>query len=542
MMPPPDERLVCQPSPWRGIGLTPIAFSVAIALASIGSVCAQSNGTAAARDPGAGTSFNTRHARYVKADWASLPGWSSEAAHEALSAFRNGCANLGKREGWASACESSRRGNARDAAAARTFFEQNFDVLQLRQPDDSDTGVITGYFEPLLRGSRSRSGAFVHPVYAMPDDLLYLDARELATRTAGKPLFGRVRERSVEPVGDAEGVSRADPRQGIYLIDAGNGVSDIRDKRIRMRVSDDRIVPYPTRQEIERSGLRSARPIAWVDSAEALYSMQIQGSGKIQLADGTMIRVAYAEQNGHPFLPKVSQARTDGVRTRGVVVAPSGADNRDQTLAPQVQKLIDYFLSQEPREIGAADVAGRPADRPANRSGRLDTNRPGGASTPQPNDFSPAGRPGLSVSSISDPSYVFFRQIADSSDGPIGALGVPLTAGRSVAVDPRTTPLGAPVFVASADSQESAKSFSRLMVAQDTGGAIRGPVRADYFWGFGRSAGTRAFQMKDSFRMWVLIPKGLDLIGKQREKIRTRSIDGSQADECLIADSEFCAE
>lgn len=546
-------RKPSEPTARLAVRLSPIALGLGLMFFNSHGTNAQTPNSITATDSASSSSssstsngnngFATRHARYVNADWAKLPGWGDETGHEALAAFRTGCASLGKREGWAAACDAARRSGARDPVSARIFFEQNFDLLQLREPNNADTGVITGYFEPLLRGSKIRAGAFLHPVYPIPDDLLYLDAREFAARTPGKSVFGRVRERSIELLRETEAVVAADPRQGVFLIDIGSGIPDIRDKRIRVQVVGDRIRPYPTRQEIEQAGLRNARPIAWVDSAEALYSMQIQGSGKIQLADGTMIRVAYAEQNGHPFLPKVTTARSDGIRTRGIEVSNGKTDAQDQTLSPQVQKLIDYFLNQGPAEphqprSGSAQSPGK-ANQP-------EFNRPSAtikaAGNPQPNDFSPASKPGISVSSTSDPSYVFFRSIADSADGPIGALGVPLTAGRSVAVDPRTTPLGAPVFIASGDLQGNSQGFSRLMVAQDTGGAIRGPVRADYFWGFGRQAGTRAFQMKDSFRMWVLIPKGLDMLAKQREKVRTRSIGLDQADDCLISDPEFCAE
>lgn len=507
------------------------------------------------------TSFATRHARYVKADWSSLPGWSSESAHEALIAFRIGCTNLARREAWAASCQAAQTERVREAGAGRNFFEQHFDVLQVRQPNDSEVGIITGYFEPLLRGSRTRQGAFVHPVYPTPDDLLYLDGRELAAQPAGTPLFARVRDRTVVMIRGSETPVVPSARQGIYRIDLGQLNSDIRDKRVRVRIVDDRVVLYPTRQDIERLGLPNSRPLAWVDNADALYSMQIQGSGKILLNDGSIIRLAYAEQNGHPFQPKVTHSMAAGVRTRGLslndqpsttaddvtittsVTEPHesqrAASAKGEPPSARVEKLIDYFLNQNPRETRPA----RPdTDRLPNRRSQIDLSPPAGSSKPQPDDFSPPSRPGLSVSSSEDPSYVFFRQIDDSNDGPIGALGVPLTAGRSVAVDPRTTPLGAPVFIASAEATGGSAGFRRLMVAQDTGGAIRGPVRADYFWGFGRQAGNRALQMKETFRMWVLVPKGMDVVARQREKVRTRSIDGSAADECLIADPELCVE
>ena len=140
----------------------------------------------------------------------------------------------------------------------------------------------------------------------------------------------------------------------------------------------------------------------------------------------------------------------------------------------------------------------------------------------------------------SDPSYVFFRPIPDSDDGPIGALGVPLTAGRSVAVDPRTTPLGAPVFISTREPGRSTP-LNRLMLAQDTGGAIRGAVRADYFWGFGAQAFVRASQMKEDGRMWLLLPNKQQLAARAGA-VLLRGGAGSQAAECVVPDPELCVE
>ncbi|MCB1891462.1 MAG: MltA domain-containing protein, partial [Rhodocyclaceae bacterium] len=106
-----------------------------------------------------------------------------------------------------------------------------------------------------------------------------------------------------------------------------------------------------------------------------------------------------------------------------------------------------------------------------------------------------------------NPSFVFFRELPDNGGGPLGALGVPLTPGRSIAVDPRAVPLGAPVFLATT-FPNSDKPLRRLMLAQDTGGAIKGAVRADFFWGFGAEAGAQAGRMRQRGEMWALLPNG----------------------------------
>ncbi|MDB5972314.1 MAG: lytic murein transglycosylase, partial [Hydrocarboniphaga sp.] len=141
---------------------------------------------------------------------------------------------------------------------------------------------------------------------------------------------------------------------------------------------------------------------------------------------------------------------------------------------------------------------------------------------------------------IPDPSYVFFRRIPDSPQGPLGALGVSLTAGRSIAVDPRTTPLGYPVFLSTVAADGSQKA-GRLMFAQDTGGAIRGPVRADFFWGFGPQAGAQAAAMNEPGRMWLLLPKDLQI--SAADPVKTRGPGGVlRPAECVIADDENCVE
>ncbi|MGT2475798.1 3D domain-containing protein [Paraburkholderia terrae] len=146
------------------------------------------------------------------------------------------------------------------------------------------------------------------------------------------------------------------------------------------------------------------------------------------------------------------------------------------------------------------------------------------------------------VFAISDPSYVFFRLIPDSPNGPVGALGVALSAGRSIAVDPRTTPLGAPVFVSTRDDPQAPGAIDRLMMAQDSGGAIQGAVRADYFYGFGQSAQAQASRTKERIRMWVLLPKGLPIAARDATlKTRGGGAPTSSAD-CLVSDPELCVD
>ncbi len=145
-------------------------------------------------------------------------------------------------------------------------------------------------------------------------------------------------------------------------------------------------------------------------------------------------------------------------------------------------------------------------------------------------------------SGIKDPSYVFFKEAAGGAGGPVGAFGVPLSAGRSIAVDPRSTPLGFPVFV-STRAPGSGAPMQRLTIAQDTGGAIRGAVRADYFFGNGTQAATNARRMKERGQLWILLPRGLAVAAASTSAIRTRGgAVGPNLPQCLVPVEGQCVD
>jgi membrane-bound lytic murein transglycosylase A len=189
--------------------------------------------------------------------------------------------------------------------------------------------------------------------------------------------------------------------------------------------------------------------LVWVDDPIEAFFLQVQGSGRVQLADEKeTVRVAYADQNGYPY------------RSIGRYLVDKGELTLDQASA---QSIKTWYIAH-----------------PARQQELLNAN----------------------------PSYVFFKEekVTDPKKGPKGALGVPLTPERSIAVDAQFIPLGAPVFIATTQPGSDAV-LRRLMLAQDTGGAIRNAVRADYFWGFGAAAGEKAGKMKQRGMMWVLLPK-----------------------------------
>jgi membrane-bound lytic murein transglycosylase A len=346
-------------------------------------------------------------ARFEPVDWNALPGWREDDLEAAWTAFAAGCRAL-KSGPLAPACARGAAlppsGQPPDAAALRAFLEREFVPWRIVAPDGRDQGLITGYFEPLLTGSRKRGGRFQHPLHAVPDDLL--------------------------------------------VIDLGAQHPQLKGMRLRGRLEGRRVVPYHDRARIVR-GLPAlaGRALAYVDSAFDAFFLHIQGSGRIRLDDGSILRLGFAEQNGHPYVPIGRVLIERGELAAGEVTMQS----------------IRAWAQRHPEKLGEL----------------LERN----------------------------PSYVFFRELPPSDGGPPGSLGVPLTAGRSIAVDRRVVPLGAPVFLATRHPVTEAP-LERLVFAQDTGGAIVGAIRADYFWGFGDEAGEAAGRQRHPGRMWLLWPRG----------------------------------
>jgi membrane-bound lytic murein transglycosylase A len=358
-------------------------------------------------------------AQFTPVPWSELPGWNEDPVAAAWPAFVIGCrallANPKTQSLWQSPCASGERVDGNDSDAVRAFFVGHFSPYRVSSTDGSVVGLVTGYYEPLLVGSRVRTAQYGVGLYAPPDDLLTIDIADL--------------------------------------------YPELKDKRVRGRVEGKKVVPYWSRADLERNSSPAAgKALAFVaDPVEAMF-FEIQGSGRIELTDGTVIRLNYADQNGHPY------------RSIARVLIDRGALTRDTASMPA----ISAWASAHPDEVHEL----------------LDQN----------------------------PSYVFFRETLSPPagsleariDGPQGTLGVPLLAQRTIAVDARFIPLGAPIFLATTVPLSSAP-LNRLTLAQDTGGAIRGPVRADYFWGFGQKAGREAGRMRQDGRMWLLWPKGAPL-------------------------------
>jgi membrane-bound lytic murein transglycosylase A len=234
----------------------------------------------------------------------------------------------------------------------------------------------------------------------------------------------------------------------LVVVDLGGLYPELQGKRYRGRLHSNRVVPYYSRAEIS-NGRRPPDEVvlAWVDDPVALFFLEIQGSGRIRLPDGKMLHVGYADQNGHPY---VAIGRT---------LVDSGAMKLEEATMPAIRA----WLKANPEKAQAV----------------LNSN----------------------------PSYVFFTLREPDSSGPVGALNVPLLPERSIAVDPDFIPLGSPVwFDTSLPGNDSERPYRRLVFAQDTGGAIRGPVRADLFLGFGENAERIAGAMRQRGKLYVLLP------------------------------------
>lgn len=594
----------CPAAAWRHARLRTLAFALGVAASTI---AAGQSAPEAPTNPDLGPAFSTRNAAYVPILLDEIPGWENEDFEEVYASFANNCRAMKRRSAWAPICARLAK-LPRSESALQQFMHEEFFAYQMLTPTRSATGKLTGYFEPLISGSLTRQGAYRYPIYAKPPDLLMVDSRTVAGQATRW-----LKRDDARLVGAGSGEAGA--RE--YRIDLGGASPNPRDKRYRVRIEGNSIRAYYTRQQIDASAL-AAPVLAWVADPYKLYSMQIQGSGKIQLKDGGLIRLAYAEQNGQPFLPNATRGDTDAmllaIKARGLdqplaVDIPGGTRGMkrpggDAAVDAEVARIVAALQgggatspstspgSASPRPkpkpagkrppvqgaaaspIDASDVEAMiqlllnapvadttyvaPAEEEvvAAASTPAATARPDGKSSASPaarmdmSEFEgkaggkaagQASGNGVPVpnTGILDPSYVFFRRIGDGPEGPIGALGVPLSAGRSMAVDPRATPLGAPVFI-EGTRPGSNTPMHRLVFAQDTGGAIRGSVRGDFFWGFGDKAGKMALATNQPVRMWLLLPKAV-AGSAAASGIKTRGEGGGLRD-CAVPDEELCVE
>ncbi len=494
----------------------------------------------------------TRNAMFKLARYDELPGWQDDDMRASWSAFRHSCEVLQKRDDWREICAAA-RAVPHSTRAMRSFFESHFTLLRILHTDARGEGEVTGYFEPLLEGQMQRDGEFNTPVLGVPRGLYTLDWSRV-------PKAQRRSVVRVRPEGKLLLPAQAgDPDS--YAMDLRRFVLDDRDRRLRVRLvgragsPEARVEPYYTRAELEALGLPDgvdAPVVVWVNDPLALYAMQVQGSGRVRMPDGQILRLQYAEQNGHPFRPlRVVPRPSTKVTTRGLggpADAPDSfvIDGDDETSQDTNAEAV-VTRGGAARPASGKGAPGQDKTDPLVEELLRNARRPSASAAPARRPAAPPpARTRVASRLASDPSFVFFKTVADRplTEGPQGALGVPLTPGRSVAVDPRVTPLGYPVYLSAPAPKGSAISMQRLVFAQDTGGAIRGAVRADYFWGYGHEAGQLARSTRHRGQMWVMLPTAeANRLATSRLVTRGLSVGSAETDStCLVPDEEFCIE
>jgi membrane-bound lytic murein transglycosylase A len=349
------------------------------------------------------------------ASFAELPGWRADKLAAALPALVRSCAALAKLpdtasagpEGsaiyaadWRATCAAAHDVPAGNDGAARAYFERWFQPF-LAKGNAGPDGLFTGYYEPELAGARQPDARYHVPLYGKPRDLVTAELGLFDDGLAGKHVVGHV--------------------------------------------ADGRLLPYATRAEIEAGAASFDAPtLFWVTDPIELFFLQIQGSGRLKLPDGSLVHVGYAAENGRRY------------SAIGKILVQEG----ELRLEEVSLQSLKAWLRAHPRR--AKTIMDR------------------------------------------DNSYVFFREV--TGEAPVGAEGVALTPGRSLAIDPHFLAYGLPVWL-DIESPEGHGRLERLVVAQDRGGAIRGPVRGDLFWGAGAEAERHAGTMRAHGRYYLLLPR-----------------------------------
>jgi membrane-bound lytic murein transglycosylase A len=367
--------------------------------------------------------------QYAPVGWADIAGWSQDDHLQAFKAFRLSCKPIAaQRDAPAESkalgtslrdpCRAARAADITDGAKAKAFFEVYFLPLRISRLGEDD-GFVTGYYEPVLDGSRTKTDVYTVPIYRRPSNLFVRGFRQ-----------------------DAPSL----PNRG----------------EVFRKIGRRKLVPYYDRGEIEDGAIAGrGLEIGWLKNQTDLLFAQIQGSARIRLEDGSTMRINYDAHNGYPYTAV------------GRILIDRGIIPKEQM---SMQKIREW-MEQNPD--GANEL------RRQNRS------------------------------------YVFFREVPLSDkDEPVGAQGVPLTPGRSIAVDKALHVYGTPFFIEGQlpiESEQSKTPFRRLMIAQDTGSAITGPARADLYFGSGADAGRVSGRLRHNMHFVILVPKSLDPLARGRK-------------------------
>ncbi|MEQ9489981.1 MAG: murein transglycosylase A [Alphaproteobacteria bacterium] len=350
------------------------------------------------------------------ADYAALDGWQADDLDRFLEAQKRSCEKIATLPAerslgtpalamtaadWVEACPAVLAlDDAASPAAIRSLIEQNFKPFAVAGNGKSD-GLFTGYFEAELQAARQKDDTYRYPLYRRPPDHIVVNLAAFDGDLGGQTLVGRL--------------------------------------------DGQRLVPYYDRAELEAGGLANkGLELFWAKDAVDVFLLQIQGSGRLIMPDGTVERVGFDGHNGRKY------------ESIGKALIERGDLQPGQASWDGIRGWIDAN-PEKAAELFAIN-----------------------------------------------PRFVFFRVL--TGDGPIGAQGVALTPRRSLAVDRRFIPLGLPVWLETNWPSDESRKLNRLMVAQDTGGAITGAVRGDFFWGYGAPALAEAGKMKSKGRYFLLLP------------------------------------
>ncbi|NEW86994.1 lytic transglycosylase [Rhodopseudomonas sp. WA056] len=364
--------------------------------------------------------------QYLPAGWDQLPGWEDDDHLAAFKTFRASCRPILAGRGRADAkplgdslrepCRAARASAISIEPAARAFFERHFVPLLISRIGETQ-GFVTGYYEPVIDGSPVKTDDYTVPVYRRPSNLFVRGYTQGAALPNGGPVFRKVGRR--------------------------------------------KLVPYYDRGAIEDGAIEGrGLEICWLKSQTDLLFAQIQGSARIRLPDGRVVRINYDAHNGYPYTPV------------GRILIERGIIPREEMSMHRIREWMD------------ANPDGAKELRRANRS------------------------------------YVFFRKVdLNDDDEAVGAQGVPLTPWRSIAVDKGLHVYGTPFFISGELPIESVNAktpFRRLMIGQDTGSAIVGPARADLYFGAGAEAGAVAGRIRHPIGFAILVPTSLDPVASGR--------------------------
>lgn len=333
-------------------------------------------------------------AKLLKVEFNTLKDFQNDDLALALEVFKKDCVRSKRKELFKEVCKKAENFDNKDA---KEFFLSSFTPYKLYAKNGNDKGVITGYYEPLLYGSLKKSEKFKYPVYAVPEGLITVNLSK------------------------------------IY--------PELKKYRLRGKIKGNKLIPFDSRANIGDE--EEYKVLCYVDNKVDLFFLQIQGSGKVQLEDGTLLNLGYANQNGRKYNSVGRYMIKKGYIGNGIDASMQGMKKWFEKNPSKTDKVLNV-----------------------------------------------------------NESYVFFEK---RKNGATGSLGVPLVAKRNLAVDTRYIPLGMPVFI-NTINPVTRENISNLMVAADVGGAIKGEIRADFFWGFSKEAEKYAGRMKEQGELYILVP------------------------------------